>query len=65
MNIKDYAVIILQKQDSNYRQKAIANLKHGLKHEEKWNDQHKKEVKQLVKFLESDSTDIEDLEKYQ
>lgn len=43
---------------------AIAKLKHGLKHEEKWNSEHRQSVTQLVKFLESGSNDINDLSKY-
>lgn len=64
MNIKDFAEIVLNKKDYHYRQQAIAKLKHGIKHEEKWNDQHRKEVQQLINFLENGSSNIDELKNY-
>lgn len=64
MNITDYATIVLRMNDSEKRKQAVEKLKYGLKHEKKWDDSHKREVKQLINFLSSESNDIEDLELY-
>ena len=64
MNIKDYAKIVLNMNDEVKTKQAIEKLKHGVKHEEKWSEEHKIEVIKLIGFLQSGSTNIEDLEKY-
>lgn len=63
MNIKDFAIQVLNMNDPLKTQQAIANLKHGLQHEEKWDYQHKAEVKVLIEFLESGSKDITELDR--
>lgn len=64
MDIKDYAIAVLNMNSRAKREQAISKLLHGLEHETKWNDAHKKEVQQLIFFLQSDSSEINDLEKY-
>lgn len=64
MNIKDYAKIVLDLNDKAKTAQAIAKLENGLKWEEKWNDQHRAEVRKLVAFLKSGDTDIDNLDKY-
>lgn len=64
MNIQDYAVIVLNMNSKAKRQQAISNLKNGLEKETAWDYIHRAEVKVLIQFLESDSTDIKDLDKY-
>lgn len=64
MTIKDYAKEILKMNHPQKTLQAIAKLQHGLKHEEKWNDQHRKEVSTLIAFLQSGDADIENIDKY-
>jgi hypothetical protein len=59
MNIVDFAKAVLAQPSK--RQEAVKNLKFGLQTETKWNGAHKAQVKSLVEFLKSDSTNIEDL----
>lgn len=64
MNIQDFALAVLNMNSQPKREQAVENLKKGLETETKWDYTHKAEVKVLIQFLESDSTDINDLEKY-
>jgi hypothetical protein len=64
MNIKEYAVIVLNMNNSQKKLQAIAKLQYGIKHEEKWDEVHKKEISRLISFLQSGSDNINDLEKY-
>lgn len=64
MNIKDYAKIILAKNDKEYRQAAIVKLRQGVKQEIFWDYQDRMQVWALIRFLESPSTNINDLEQF-
>lgn len=64
MNIKDYALEVLKMNSEEKTKQAIARLEWAMKHEEKWNDQHRQEVATLITFLKSGSKDIEELTDY-
>lgn len=64
MNIKDFAIQVLNMNSKAKREMAIANLKNGLEKEARWDYNHRAEVKVLIQFLESDSNDIADLKSY-
>lgn len=62
MNIKAMAEALLKKPNHEVERKmVIADLKNGLQHNKRWNDEHKKKIRKLVEFLQSDSMDIKDL----
>ena len=64
MDIKDYAKIVLAKNDNQYRMNAIKKLKDGLHEEVFWDYRDKQQVWALIIFLESPSMNINDLEQF-
>ena len=64
MNIKEFAIAVLNMNSDLKKQQSIDNLKNGLEKEPRWDTNHKNEVKNLINFLESGSENIEDLPSY-
>lgn len=64
MDIMQYASDLLLVNKPHARKQAIAFLSHALQHERKWNAEHKKEVRRLISWLETDSVDVGDIQKY-
>lgn len=61
MNVISFAQQVINMDNPEKRKMAIDGLKNGIKKEKLWNDTHREQVKMLIAFLETDSTNLDDL----